>query len=212
MTTLRPQGRIIALCPRARVVVNYDDFAGSPPGRHSIEDKSFESHWASMCCASPCLVARSAQSGASGRLHSHMQLARNLFLSAIALPRARRRKPISPSRLSAPSQNSRSSPSMATDLLAAACTVLRRLGVLLLQARQDVTLTELRCWLLAQGPVAYSPLLNPEKALRRRNLVLSEMESTASSPPAAEQGARLRGSSYHPARNVRCPWFQKRSA
>jgi penicillin-binding protein 1A len=30
---------------------------------------------------------------------------------------------------------------------------------------------------LPKGPVAYSPLLNPEKAMRRRNLVLSEMEA-----------------------------------
>jgi penicillin-binding protein 1A len=30
---------------------------------------------------------------------------------------------------------------------------------------------------LPKGPVAYSPVLNPEKCLRRRNLVLSEMES-----------------------------------
>jgi penicillin-binding protein 1A len=30
---------------------------------------------------------------------------------------------------------------------------------------------------LPKGPVGYSPILNPDKALRRRNLVLSEMES-----------------------------------
>ena len=43
---------------------------------------------------------------------------------------------------------------------------------------KDLTLTEAALLAgLPKGPVAYSPLLNPERALRRRNLVLSEMES-----------------------------------
>ena len=43
---------------------------------------------------------------------------------------------------------------------------------------RDVNLTEAALLAgLPKGPAAYSPILNPEKSLRRRNLVLSEMES-----------------------------------
>jgi penicillin-binding protein 1A len=43
---------------------------------------------------------------------------------------------------------------------------------------KDVNLTEAALLAgLPKGPVAYSPILNPEKSLKRRNLVLSEMES-----------------------------------
>src|SRR5580692_7101071 len=43
---------------------------------------------------------------------------------------------------------------------------------------RDLTLTEAALLAgLPKGPVAFSPLLYPERALRRRNLVLSEMES-----------------------------------
>jgi penicillin-binding protein 1A len=43
---------------------------------------------------------------------------------------------------------------------------------------------------LPKGPVAYSPLFNPEKALRRRNLVLSEMESDKAITHAQAEAAR----------------------
>jgi len=47
--------------------------------------------------------------------------------------------------------------------------------------------------------VAYSPLLNPEKALHRRNLVLTEMEQDRSSATSSRAGPR--GS----AGTARCP-------
>ena len=43
---------------------------------------------------------------------------------------------------------------------------------------RDLTLTQAALLAgLPKGPVAFSPLLYPERALRRRNLVISEMES-----------------------------------
>ncbi len=43
---------------------------------------------------------------------------------------------------------------------------------------KDLNLTEAALLAgLPKGPAAYSPILNPDKALRRRNLVLQEMES-----------------------------------
>ena len=51
---------------------------------------------------------------------------------------------------------------------------------------------------LPKGPVAYSPILNPEKSLRRRNLVLSEMESDGVITHAeAEQGAGCAAGAAH---------------
>ena len=51
---------------------------------------------------------------------------------------------------------------------------------------KDLTLTEAALLAgLPKGPAAYSPLLNPDKALRRRNLVLTEMESDGAITHAA---------------------------
>ncbi len=65
---------------------------------------------------------------------------------------------------------------------------------------------------LPKGPVAYSPLLYPDKALRRRNLVLSEMESDGDNHASAGGGrpARLRSDLHisQPDASV-APWFQE---
>jgi penicillin-binding protein 1A len=56
---------------------------------------------------------------------------------------------------------------------------------------KDLTLTEAALLAgLPKGPAAYSPLLNPDKALRRRNLVLSEMESDGVITHAEAEKAR----------------------
>jgi penicillin-binding protein 1A len=64
---------------------------------------------------------------------------------------------------------------------------------------------------LPKGPAAYSPILNPEKALRRRNLVLSEMESDGAITHAQAEQARHAGLGLHiaqPEGSV-APWFQE---
>ncbi|MGD0548691.1 MAG: penicillin-binding transpeptidase domain-containing protein, partial [Terracidiphilus sp.] len=75
---------------------------------------------------------------------------------------------------------------------------------------KDLTLTEAALLAgLPKGPAAYSPLLNPEKALRRRNLVLAEMESDkAISHQQAEQ-ARNAPLGLHIAQPEMsaAPWF-----
>ncbi|MFZ0392688.1 MAG: PBP1A family penicillin-binding protein [Terracidiphilus sp.] len=77
---------------------------------------------------------------------------------------------------------------------------------------RDVNLTEAALLAgLPKGPAAYSPILNPEKSLRRRNLVLSEMESDgvitheeAERARAAPLGLRI----SQPNSTI-APWFQE---
>ena len=77
---------------------------------------------------------------------------------------------------------------------------------------KDLNLTEAALLAgLPKGPVAYSPLINPEKALRRRNLVLSEMESDGViTHQQAEQSRRapLGLKINQPEMSV-APWFQE---
>ena len=77
---------------------------------------------------------------------------------------------------------------------------------------KDLNLTEAALLAgLPKGPVAFSPLLNPEKALRRRNLVLTEMESDGVITHAQAEAARQAPLGLHiaqPERSV-APWFQE---
>ena len=132
----------------------------------------------------------------------------------IAPPPARCRRLISPSRSSAPSPRSRSLRSTATrSTSAAACTALRpRREFYFSKHAKDLTLTEAALLAgLPKGPVAYSPLINPEKALRRRNLVLSEMESDGVITHQQAEQARRSPLGLHinqPEMSV-APWFQE---
>jgi penicillin-binding protein 1A len=76
---------------------------------------------------------------------------------------------------------------------------------------KDLTLTEAALLAgLPKGPVAFSPLFNPDKALRRRNLVLDEMESDGVITHAQAEAARQSPLGLHlvaPQGSV-APWFQ----
>jgi penicillin-binding protein 1A len=63
---------------------------------------------------------------------------------------------------------------------------------------------------LPKGPVAFSPILHPEKALRRRNLVLTEMEHDHVITSAQADAARQAPLGLHLAQPVGAvaPWFQ----
>ena len=77
---------------------------------------------------------------------------------------------------------------------------------------RDLTLTEAALLAgLPKGPVAFSPLLYPEKALRRRNLVLTEMEDDKSITHQQAEQARNTPLGLHiaqPEMSV-APWFQE---
>jgi penicillin-binding protein 1A len=165
-----------------RVIVNYEDF--SPILRKaviSIEDKNFESHWGInvfrvVGALWHDIVSHGRAQGASTLT---MQLARNLFLSA---ERTTARK-VQEAYLAIQIERSFTKEQIFTLY---GNQIYLGHGMYGFEAASEfyfskhaseLNLTEAALLAgLPKGPVAYSPLLNPEKALRRRNLVLSEME------------------------------------
>jgi penicillin-binding protein 1A len=212
------KGRIIgSFALERREVVNYDDFA--PVLRQaviSIEDKSFESHWG----INVFRIAGSAwhdirsHGRAQGASTLTMQLARNLFLSS---ERTATRK-IQEAYLAIQIERSFTKEQIFTLY---GNQIYLGSGLYGFEAAsefyfskhaKDLNLTEAALLAgLPKGPAAYSPLLNPEKALRRRNLVLSEMEEDkAISHEQAEQ-ARNSPLGLHvaqPQMSV-APWFEE---
>jgi penicillin-binding protein 1A len=165
-----------------RILVNYDDF--SPVLRQaviSIEDKNFQSHWGiNVFRVAGALWHDIASHGrAQGASTLTMQLARNLFLSA---ERTTARK-VQEAYLAIQIERSFTKEQIFTLY---GNQIYLGHGMYGFEAASEfyfskhaseLTLTEAALLAgLPKGPVAYSPLLNPEKALRRRNLVLSEME------------------------------------
>jgi penicillin-binding protein 1A len=212
------KGRIIgSFALERRVVVNYDDFA--PVLRQaviSIEDKSFESHWG----INVLRIAGSAwhdvrsHGRAQGASTLTMQLARNLFLSS---ERTATRK-IQEAYLAIQIERAFTKQQIFTLYGNQIYLGSGQYGFeaaseyYFSKHARDLTLTEAALLAgLPKGPVAYSPLLNPEKALRRRNLVLTEMEQDrAISHQQAEQ-ARQAPLGLHvaqPEMSV-APWFME---
>ena len=164
-----------------RVLVNYNDL--SPLLREaviSIEDKNFESHWGVnffrvMGAAYHDLTSKNRAQGASTLT---MQLARNLFLSN---ERTFGRK-LQEVLLSIQIEHNFTKQQIFT--LYANQIYLGR-GVYGFEAgseyyfskhARDLTLPEAALLAgLPKGPSEYSPVLNPDKAFRRRNMVINSM-------------------------------------
>jgi penicillin-binding protein 1A len=200
-----------------RVVVNYDDFA--PVLRQaviSIEDKSFESHWGInvLRIAGALIHDLRSHGRAQGASTLTMQLARNLFLSS---ERTATRK-LQEAYLAIQIERAFTKQQI-FDLYGN--QIYLGSGMYGFEAASEfyfskhaknVTLSEAALLAgLPKGPVAYSPILNPEKALRRRNLVLSEMESDGvithqQAEEARESPLGLKIS--QPDASV-APWFQE---
>ena len=198
-----------------RIIINYDDFA--PVLRQaviSIEDKNFESHWGINVFRVAGafwhdIVSHGRAQGASTLT---MQLARNLFLSA---ERTTARK-VQEAYLSIQIERSFTKEQIFTLY---GNQIYLGSGMYGFEAASEfyfskhasqLTLTEAALLAgLPKGPVAYSPLLNPERALRRRNLVLSEMESDKAITHAEANAARSAPLGLHiaqPEMSV-APWF-----
>ena len=212
------KGRIIgSFALERRVVVNYDDFA--PVLRQaviSIEDKSFESHWGINVLRVLGAVWHDLRS--HGRIQGAstltMQLARNLFLSS---ERTAARK-VQEAYLAIQIERAFTKQQIFTLY---GNQIYLGHGMYGFEAgaefyfskhAKELTLTEAALLAgLPKAPSAYSPLLNPEKALRRRNLVLTEMESDGAITHAQAEEARSAPLGLHiaqPEMSV-APWFQE---
>ena len=211
-------GRVIgSFALERREIIGYDGFA--PILREaviSIEDKNFESHWGvNVFRVLGALVHDLRTHGRSqGASTLTMQLARNLFLSA---DRTFPRK-VEEAYLAIQIERAFTKQQIFTLY---GNQIYLGSGMYGFEAAsefyfskhaKDLTLTEAALLAgLPKGPAAYSPLLNPEKSLRRRNLVLTEMENDKIiSAGQAEQarnaplGLRL----TQPNMSV-APWFQE---
>ena len=212
------KGRIIgSFALEKRIVVNYDEFA---PVLHqaviSIEDKNFESHWGINVLRIAGALWHDIRSHgrAQGASTLTMQLARNLFLSA---DRTATRK-IQEAYLAIQIERAFTKEQIFTLY---GNQIYLGSGMYGFEAAsefyfskhaKDLNLTEAALLAgLPKGPVAYSPLINPEKALRRRNLVLSEMESDGVITHQQAEQARKSPLGLHinqPEMSV-APWFQE---
>ncbi len=212
------KGRVIgSFALERREVVGYDDFA--PILRAavlSIEDKSFESHWGvNVLRIGGALWHDLRTHGRSqGASTLTMQLARNLFLSA---DRTASRK-LQEAYLAIQIERAFTKQQIFTlygnqIYLGSGMYGFEAASQFYFGKRaKDLSLTEAA--LLAgvpKGPYAYSPLLNPDKALRRRNLVLSEMESDGVITHAQAEQARRAPLGLHVAQpqGSVAPWFQE---
>ncbi len=200
-----------------RVIVDYDGFA--PILRRaiiSIEDKSFESHWGVNVLRIAGAVVHDFRTHGrtQGASTLTMQLARDLFLSS---DRTWRRK-IQEAFLAIQIERSFTKSQIFTLYGNQIYLGSGQYGFeaasqfYFSKHANQLTLTEAALLAgLPKGPSAYSPLLNPDKALKRRNLVLSEMESDGVITHAQAQQARSAPLSLHVAepQSAVAPWFQE---
>jgi penicillin-binding protein 1A len=212
------KGRVIgSFALERREIVDYDGFA--PVLRQaviSIEDKSFASHWGInvfrvVGAAWHDIRSRGRAQGASTLT---MQLARNLFLSS---ERTSTRK-IQEAYLSIQIERAFTKEQIFTLY---GNQIYLGSGMYGFEAAseyffskhaKDLTLTEAALLAgLPKGPVAFSPLLYPEKALRRRNLVLTEMEDDKAITHQQAEQARKAPLGLHIARPEMsaAPWFEE---
>jgi penicillin-binding protein 1A len=198
-----------------RSVVQYDDF---PPVLRqaviSIEDKNFESHWGVnlfrvLGAAYHDLTSRGRAQGASTLT---MQLARNLFLS----PDRTFRRKLQEVFLSIQIEHSFTKQQIFTLY---GNQIYLGHGVYGFEAganyyfskpARNLTLPEAALLAgLPKGPVAYSPILNPDRAFRRRNTVINAMleDGAITATQASEAKGAPLGLHLAPPPNSVAPWF-----
>ena len=212
------KGRIIgSFALEHREIVGYDDFA--PVLRQaviSIEDKSFESHWGINVFRVVGAVWYDLRNHgrAQGASTLTMQLARNLFLSS---ERTAARK-LQEAYLAIQIERTFTKEQIFTlygnqIYLGHGMYGFEAASEFYFSKRaRDLNLTEAALLAgLPKAPAAFSPLLNPDKALRRRNLVLTEMEDDKAITHAQAEAARNAPLGLHTAQPEMsvAPWFEE---
>jgi penicillin-binding protein 1A len=198
-----------------RVVVGYNDF--SPVLRQaviSIEDRNFESHWGInlLRVAGAAWHDLRSKGRAQGASTLTMQLARNLFLSN---ERTANRK-LQEVFLSLQIEHSFTKEQIFTlygnQIYLGSGTYGFEAGAEYYFSKHASDLTLPEAALLAglpKGPVEFSPLLNPERCFRRRNMVIDAMLEDGKITAAAAEAARSAPLGLHlqaPPNSV-APWF-----
>jgi penicillin-binding protein 1A len=198
-----------------RVVVGYDGF--SPLLRQaviSIEDKNFESHWGVNVfrVAGAAYHDLTSKTRAQGASTLTMQLARNLFLSN---ERSFGRK-LQEVFLSLQIEHNFTKQQIFTLY---GNQIYLGHGVYGFEAganyyfskrANELTLTEAALLAgLPKGPSEYSPIQNPDRAMRRRNMVINAMLEDGAITAAQADAARATPLGLHiqPAPNSVAPWF-----
>jgi penicillin-binding protein 1A len=212
------KGRIIgSFALERRVNVSYDGFA--PVLRQaviSIEDKNFESHWGINVfrVAGAALHDIRSHGRAQGASTLTMQLARNLFLSS---DRTAMRK-IQEAYLAIQIERAFTKEQIFTlygnqiYLGSGQYGFEAAAEFYFSKHAKDLGLTEAALLAgLPKGPVGFSPILSPDRALHRRNLVISEMESDGKITHAQAEAARSAPLGLHLSQpdSTVAPWFQE---
>lgn len=198
-----------------RVVVPYAEF---PPVLReaiiSIEDKSFESNWGVNLLRAVAAAYRDlhASGRAQGASTLTMQLARNLFLSSQKTYGRKLQEIFLSMQIERRFTKQQIFSLYANQIYLGHGTYGFEAGSEFFFSKhvKDLTLPEAALLAaLPKGPEAYSPLKYPDRALRRRNLVLSEMLEDRKITPAQANMAKAAPLGLHietPANSV-APYF-----
>jgi penicillin-binding protein 1A len=179
-----------------RVVVPYADF---PPVLRqaiiSIEDKSFERNWGVNLIRAVGAAYRDLHSSgrAQGASTLTMQLARNLFLSSQKTYGRKLQEIFLSLQIERRFTKQQIFTLYANQIYLGHGTYGFEAGAEFFFSKQakDLTLTEAALLAaLPKGPEYYSPLKYPDRALRRRNLVLTEMQDDHKITPAQAAAAK----------------------
>lgn len=198
-----------------RVVVNYNDFA--PVLRQAVistEDRNFESHWGVNLfrIAGAAWHDLTSKGRAQGASTLTMQLARNLFLSN---ERTMTRK-LQEVFLSLQIEHTFTKEQIFTlygnQIYLGSGVYGFEAGAEYYFSKHASQLTLPEAAVLAalpKGPVEYSPILNPERCFRRRNLVIDSMLEDGKITNAEAEAARSAPLGLHieAPPNSAAPWF-----
>nr|WP_157477781.1 PBP1A family penicillin-binding protein [Granulicella tundricola] len=198
-----------------RVVVPYSDFpVVLRDAIISIEDKSFERNWGInlVRAVGAAYADMHTHSRAQGSSTLTMQLARNLFLSAQKTYWRKLQEIFLTVQIERRFSKNQIFELYANQIYLGHGRYGFEAGSEFYFSKhvKDLTLPEAALLAaLPKGPEQYSPIRNPERALKRRNLVLSEMEHDGKITPerAAEAEATPLGLKIEVAPNSEAPYF-----